>query len=34
MTEKKQIPNELMRFINGGTEAELKEMYEYIHRKS
>ena len=33
MTEKKQIPNELMRFINGGTEAELKEMYEYIHRK-
>ena len=33
MTEKKQIPAELLRFINGGTEEELAEMYEYIHRK-
>ena len=33
MTEKKQIPNELLQFVNGGTEQELVEMYEYIHRK-
>ncbi|MBE6129031.1 MAG: hypothetical protein E7185_07125 [Erysipelotrichaceae bacterium] len=33
MAEKIQIPNELMQFINGGTEQELAEMYAYIHRK-
>ena len=33
MTEKIKIPDELMRFITGGTEQELAEMYAYIHRK-
>ena len=33
MNEKKQISNELLQFVNGGTEQELGEMYEYIHRK-
>ena len=29
----KKIPDELIHFINGGTEQELAEMYAYVKRK-
>ncbi|MBR4457277.1 MAG: hypothetical protein IKS32_13820 [Solobacterium sp.] len=33
MSGEKVILDQVMKFVNGGTEQETKEMYSYIHRK-